>query len=137
MEPPKKLLDQLRDVLRLKHYSYRTEQTYVAWVHRFICFHNKRHPKDMGAPEVEAFLTHLAVELKVAASTQNQALCALVFLYRYVLRQERDLSIENGCGASPSPHPNPLLIKPPILPHLKPTQQNTQPNHHPRQPQPC
>jgi integron integrase len=93
LEPPKKLLDQLHDVLRLKHYSYRTEQTYVDWVHRFICFHNKRHPKDMGSPEVEAFLTHLAVELKVAASTQNQALCALLFLYRYVLRQELDLSI--------------------------------------------
>ena len=94
VEPPKKLLDQLRDVLRLKHYSYRTEQTYVDWVHRFICFHSKRHPKDMGAPEIEAFLTHLAVELKVAASTQNQALCALLFLYRHVLRQEIDLSID-------------------------------------------
>jgi integron integrase len=90
---PKKLLDQLRDALRIKHYAYRTEQTYVDWVHRFICFHNKRHPKDMGASEVEAFLTHLAVDLKVAASTQNQALCALLFLYRYVLRQELDPSI--------------------------------------------
>jgi integron integrase len=94
VEPPKKLLDQLRDVLRLKHYSYRTEQTYVDWVHRFICFHSKRHPKDMGAPEIEAFLTHLAVKLKVAASTQNQAFCALLFLYRHVLRQELDLSID-------------------------------------------
>lgn len=92
-EPPKKLLDQVRDAIRLKHYSYRTEQTYVDWIHRFIIFHNKCHPKDMGAPEVEAFLTHLAVELKVAASTQNQALSALVFLYRHVLRQELGLSI--------------------------------------------
>ncbi|NJN38702.1 MAG: integron integrase [Acaryochloridaceae cyanobacterium CSU_3_4] len=91
---PKKLLDQLRDALRIKHYAYRTEQTYVDWVYRFICFHDKQHPKDMGAPEVEAFLTYLAVDLKVAASTQNQALCALLFLYRYVLRQELGLSID-------------------------------------------
>ena len=94
VEQPKKLLDQLRDVLRLKHYSYRTEQTYVDWAHRFICFHHKRHPNEMGAPEVEAFLTHPAVELKVAASTQNQALSALLFLYRYVVRQELALSID-------------------------------------------
>jgi hypothetical protein len=75
----------LRDVIRLKHYSYRTEQTYVDWVYRFIVFHNKRHPKDMGAPEIEAFLTHLAVQTKVAAPTQNQALSTLVLLYRHVL----------------------------------------------------
>ena len=94
VEQPKKLLDQLRDVLRLKHYSYRTEQTYVDLAHQFICFHHKRHPNEMGAPEVEVFLTHLAVELKVAASTQNQALSALLFLYRYVVRQELALSID-------------------------------------------
>lgn len=88
VEQPKKILDQLRDVIRLKHYSYRTEQTYVDWVYRFIVFHNKRHPKDMGSPEIEAFLTHLAVQKKVAASTQNQALSALVFLYRHVLHQD-------------------------------------------------
>jgi len=76
-EPPKKLLDQVRDALRLKHYSYRTEQSYVDWVKRFVLFHKKRHPKDMGATEVQAFLTHLAVEREVAASTQNQALSAL------------------------------------------------------------
>lgn len=87
-EPPKrKLLDQVRDALRLKHYSDRTEQSYVAWIRRYILFHNKRHPKDMGASEVEAFLTHLAVAENVAASTQNQALSALLFLYRYVLQQ--------------------------------------------------
>jgi len=85
---PKKLLDQVRDAIRLKHYSYRTEQTYVGWIRRYILFHNKRHPKDMGAPEVEAFLTHLAVEGNVAASTQNQALCAILFLYNNVLNQE-------------------------------------------------
>ena len=82
---PKKLLDQVRDALRLKHYSIRTEQAYVGWIKRFILFHNKRHPKEMGAPEIAAFLTHLAVDLNVAASTQNQALCALIFLYRQVL----------------------------------------------------
>jgi integron integrase len=94
VEPPKKLLDQLRDALRIKHYFYRTEQTYVDWAHRFIVFHDKRHPKDMGTPEIEAFLTHLAVQQKVAASIQNQALCALVFLYRHVLRQEIGPSID-------------------------------------------
>ncbi|NJM74486.1 MAG: integron integrase [Acaryochloridaceae cyanobacterium RU_4_10] len=85
---PQKILDRLRDVLRLKHYAYRTEQSYVDWVYRFIIFHNKRHPKDMGVPEIEAFLTHLAVQRKVAAPTQNQALSALIFLYRHVLHQE-------------------------------------------------
>jgi integron integrase len=87
-QPPKKLLDQVRDALRLKHYSYRTEQSYVDWIKRFVLFHKKRHPKDMGAAEVQAFLTHLAVERKVAASTQNQALSALLFLYREVLHVE-------------------------------------------------
>jgi hypothetical protein len=69
MEQSKKLLDQVRDVLRLKHYSIRTEESYVDWIKRFILFHNKRHPQDMGRVEVEAFLTHLAVEGNVAAST--------------------------------------------------------------------
>jgi len=89
----RKLLDQVRDVLRLKHYSFRTEQAYVDWVRRFILFHHKRHPAEMGAPEIEAFLTHLAVDENVAASTQNQALCALEFLYREVLHREWDDSI--------------------------------------------
>jgi len=89
MEPrPRKLLDQMRDAIRLKHYSYRTEQTYVGWIRRYILFHNKRHPKEMGNAEVEAFLTHLAVDAKVSASTQNQALSALLFLYRQVLHQD-------------------------------------------------
>jgi Phage integrase, N-terminal SAM-like domain len=69
--PPKKLLEQVRDIIRLKHYSYRTEETYVQWIVRYILFHNKRHPKDMGVPEIEEFLTHLAVEGNVAAVTQN------------------------------------------------------------------
>ena len=72
--PPPKLLDQVRSRLRVKHYSIRTEQVYVDWIKRFIWFHDKRHPKDMGAEEVEKFLTHLAVKGKVSASTQNQAL---------------------------------------------------------------
>ena len=80
MEQPKKLLDPVRDVLRLKHYSIRTEDSYVDWIRRFILFHKRRHPKDMGRVEVEAFLTHLAVAGNVAASTQNQALSALLFL---------------------------------------------------------
>ena len=87
-KPPKKLLDQVRDVIRMKHYAYRTEETYVQWIRRFILFHNKRHPKDMGTPEIEAVLTHLAVQGRVAASTQNQALNALLFLYRDVLKLE-------------------------------------------------
>lgn len=85
---PRKLLDQVRDVIRLKHYSYRTEQSYVGWIRRYILFHSKQHPKDMGGAEVEAFLTHLAVERHVSASTQNQAFSALLFLYRNVLNQD-------------------------------------------------
>jgi integron integrase len=82
---PKKLLDRVREVLRLKHYSIRTEEAYVAWMRRYILFHNKRHPKDMGPSEIEAFLSHLAIERNVSASTQNQAFNALLFLYRNVL----------------------------------------------------
>lgn len=82
---PPKLLDRLRAKIRLKHYSIRTEEAYVDWARRFILHHGKRHPKDMAAAEVEAFLSHLAVERKVSASTQNQAKCALLFLYKEVL----------------------------------------------------
>ncbi len=89
MEPTsKKLLDQVRDAIRLKHYSIRTEEVYVSWIKRFILFHKKRHPLEMGAAEIEEFLTHLAVNENVAASTQNQALSALLFLYREVLHQD-------------------------------------------------
>lgn len=83
-----KLLDKVRDRIRVKHYSIRTETQYVQWIKRFILFHDKRHPLDMGAGEVEAFLTHLAVAGKVSASTQNQALSAVLFLYREVLGVE-------------------------------------------------
>ena len=82
---PPKLLDQVRDKLRVKHYSIRTEQSYVGWIKRYIYFHDKRHPKNMGARDIEAFLTHLAVQGKVAAATQNLAKSALLFLYRDVL----------------------------------------------------
>jgi integron integrase len=82
---PPKLLDQVRDRLRVKHYSLQTEKLYVQWAKRFILFNGKRHPKDLGAQEVEAFLTHLAVVGQVSASTQNQALSALLFLYKEVL----------------------------------------------------
>jgi integron integrase len=83
--PPPKLLDQVRDRIRVKHYSIRTETQYVQWIKRFILFHGKRHPQEMGAAEVEVFLTHLAVDGQVSASTQNQALSALLFLYKEVL----------------------------------------------------
>jgi len=85
---PPKLLDQVRDRIRVKHYSIRTETQYVQWSKRYILFHGKRHPRDMGQREIEAFLTHLAVEGSVSASTQNQALSALLFLYREVLEME-------------------------------------------------
>lgn len=83
-----KLLDQLRAAIRVRHYSIRTEEAYVDWARRYILFHDKRHPKDMGPVELTAFLTHLATERGVAASTQNQAKSALLFLYREVLGQE-------------------------------------------------
>lgn len=83
-----KLLTRLRDHLRTRHYSIRTEATYIDWVRRFILFHGKRHPQDMGAVEVEAFLTHLAVDRHVAASTQNQAKSAILYLYKQVLGVE-------------------------------------------------
>ncbi|MGM0452432.1 MAG: phage integrase N-terminal SAM-like domain-containing protein [Thermodesulfobacteriota bacterium] len=84
MEQPK-LLDQVRNLIRAKHYSIRTEETYVGWIRKFILFHDKKHPKDLGEKEISAFLTHLAVKRNVAASTQNQAFNALLFLYRNVL----------------------------------------------------
>jgi integron integrase len=92
--PPKKLLEQVSDILRLKHYAYRTEETYIQWIRRYILFHNKRHPKDMGVPEIEEFLTHLATTENVSASTQNQAFSALLFLYRHVLQLPLDDRIE-------------------------------------------
>lgn len=122
MQPPtppqKKLLDQVRDALRLKHYSIRTEEAYVDWIKRFILFHNKRHPREMGTPEIEHFLTHLAVEQNVAASTQNQALAAILFLYRQVLKQELDTPINSIRAKQPkrlpvvlTPHEVNLILR--------------------------
>jgi hypothetical protein len=85
---PKRLLDQVREAIRVKHYSIRTEEAYVSWIRRYILFHNRRHPREMGVSEIEAFLTHLAVEQHIAVSTQNQALSALLFLYREVLKKD-------------------------------------------------
>ena len=89
-----RLLDRVRWHLRVKHYSLRTEQAYVDWIRRYILFHKKRHPDEMGEPEIAAFLTHLAIDLNVAASTQNQALSALLFLYQQVLERKLDF-LEN------------------------------------------
>ena len=93
--PKKKLLDQVRDIIRLKHYSIRTEEAYVNWIRRYILFHNKRHPREMGSGEIEAFLTHLAVNEHVAASTQNQVFNTLLFLYCEVLKIQR---LKFSCG---------------------------------------
>jgi len=106
---PKKLLDQtctelcrsVRDALRDQHYSIHTEKTYVEWIKRYILFHDKRHPQQMDVPEIEAFLTHLAVHLNVAASTQNQAFSALLFLYREVLEKELESPIDSTRAKRP------------------------------------
>jgi integron integrase len=86
----KKLLDQYRETLRVKQYSRRTEETYANWVRQFILYHNKRHPRQMGVPEINQFITHLVVERHVSASTQNQAISAILFLYRHVLAMQLD-----------------------------------------------
>ena len=83
-----RLLEQVRTVIRTRHYSVRTEQTYIHWIKQYILFNSKRHPSELGAAEVSAFLSYLAVSRKVAAATQNQALAAILFLYRHVLKQE-------------------------------------------------
>jgi integrase len=85
-----RLLDRVHDATRVRHYSLRTQQTYIQWIKRFIYFHNKRLPDEMGKKEIEAFFTHLAVDRQVAASTQNQALSAIFFLYKKVLGHELD-----------------------------------------------
>jgi integron integrase len=89
-KPPTRLLDQVREQNRLRHYSIRTEQAYVSWIKRYILFHDKKHPKDMDKAEIEAFLTYLAKDLNVSSSTQNQAFNALLFLYNQVLHKSLD-----------------------------------------------
>lgn len=110
---PQKLLDQVRDTTRLKHYSMSTEETYVTWIKRYVLFHHKRHPKDMGGPEIEAShsVTYLAVEQHIAASTQNQALSALLFLYREVLHKELERPIKSLRAQRPKRLPTVLTRK--------------------------
>jgi integron integrase len=116
-----KLLDRVRWHLRVKHYSIRTEQAYVDWIRRYILFHRKRHPTEMGEKEITDFLTHLAVEKSVAASTQNQAFSALLFLYQQVL--ERKLDFIDNVQRVTRPAKLPVVFTPTearsVLAHLK------------------
>jgi len=116
-----KLLDRVRWHLRVKHYSIRTEQAYVDWIRRYILFHRKPHPKEMCEKEITEFLTHLAVEKSVAASTQNQAFSALLFLYQQVL--ERKLDFIDNVQRVTRPAKLPVVFTPSearaVLAHLK------------------
>lgn len=87
---PRKLLDRVSDAIQTKHYSSRTAETYIYWIRQYILFHNKRHPNEMGVPEIEAFLTHLAAKKNFSSSTQTQALSSILFLYRHVLNIKLD-----------------------------------------------
>jgi integron integrase len=118
-----RLLDRVRIAVRTLHYSPRTEAAYVYWVRRYVFHHRLRHPAEMGADEVRAFVSHLAVNQHVSASTQNQALCALVFLYRHVL--DRDLGRVEGIERAKRPRPVPVVLTRDeiarLLAHLKGT----------------
>jgi integron integrase len=105
---PPRLLDRVREQARLRHLSRRTEDAYVDWIRRFILFHGKRHPQEMGSPEVVVFLTDLAVHRRVAASTQNQALAAILFLYRVVLGME--IEGLDATVRAPRPHVLPVVL---------------------------
>ena len=105
-----KLLDQVRAIMRFRHYSYQTEKRYVYWMRQYFFFHNLRHPLEMGGNEIEAYLTYLAVDRKVSASTQNQALSALLFLYREVLKIDLPW-LENFTPAKHSEHVPVVLTK--------------------------
>ncbi|RZJ15840.1 MAG: integron integrase [Acidovorax sp.] len=107
---PPKLLERMRVHLRTRHYAIRTEEAYIDWARRFIVFHDKRHPQEMGAVEVEAFLSHLAVERQVSASTQNQAKAALLYLYRQVLAM--DLPWLNEVVQAKTPKRLPVVLTP-------------------------
>src|ERR687893_1071085 len=100
-----KLLDRVRSAARLRHLSLRTEEAYADCIKRFILFHRKRHPSEMGADEIRQFLSHLAVAGRVSASTQNQALCALLFLYRDILQ----IDLPYGCALSLPRSPAPSV----------------------------
>jgi integron integrase len=107
----KKLLEQVQDLLRIMEYAKRTEEAYIHWIRRFILFHNKRHPCEMGVAEVKAFLTHLAVKNRVAASTQNQALSAVNFLYRYILRNDEVVEQLSRLYVKPPQHLPTILAR--------------------------
>jgi len=107
---PSPFLRSVREAIRVRHFSIRTEEAYVYWVRRFVVFHGKRHPADMGEAEVARFLTHLAVEDNVASATQNQALNALVFLYRNVLN--RPLGACTGVVRAKRPERMPVVLTP-------------------------
>ena len=106
--PKPKLLDQVREGIRMRHYSPKTEDSYIHWIKRFIFFHNKRHPAEMGEKEIAQFLSSLASELHVSASTQNQALNAILFLYRDVLRKE--IGYIDGVVRAKRPHRLPVVL---------------------------
>ncbi|TAJ98221.1 integron integrase [bacterium] len=106
--PKPKLLDQVRQAIRTRHYSYMTEKAYIGWIKRFIFFHNKRHPADMGEPEIARFLSALAQESHVSASTQNQALNAILFLYHEVLT--KDIGYIKGVVRAKRPHRLPVVL---------------------------
>ena len=105
---PPKLLEQVREVIRSRHYSLRTEETHLSWMKRFILFHGKRHPREMGGHEVQQFLSYLAVEGHVAASTQSQALSAILFLYQQVLKQ--DIGWMDEVVRAKPPHRVPVVL---------------------------
>ena len=107
-----KLLDQIRDFLRVKHYSLRTEEAYLHWIKRFILFHGKRHPDELGPDAIRAFLTDLAVRGEVAASTQNQALSALLFLYQQILGRTDLTDVLNGVTPAKRPIKAPVVFTP-------------------------
>lgn len=115
-----KLLDQVLEKIRVKHYSIRTEKAYVDWIKRFILFHDKKHPAQMGMAEVNRFLTHLAAQRDVSASTQNQALSAILFLYKEVLNQQ--LGWLDGFERAKRPARLPVALSPAevraVLAHL-------------------
>src|SRR5712692_5104632 len=106
--PKPKLLDQVRLAIRTRHYSYMTEKAYVGWIKRFIFFHNKRHPVEMGEGKVAQFLSSLAIDSHVSASTQNQALNALLFLYREILN--KDIGYVDGVVRAKRPHRLPVVL---------------------------
>jgi integron integrase len=108
MSQQPKLLDKVREMLRLKHYSPKTQDTYIQWIRRYIRFHNMRHPREMREPEIQAFLSHLAVNERVAASTQNQAFSALLFLYREALNISLDPQIQTVRAEKPTRLPTVL-----------------------------